>query len=62
MLSLVSISFVFAGVFSGSDDLTSGPFDDKMAQGIGYKTGRLRQIGMATMANGENGIRILRAL
>jgi hypothetical protein len=39
----VPISFVFAGVFPGSDDLTSGPFDAKIAQGIGYQTGMLRQ-------------------
>jgi hypothetical protein len=34
MLGSVPISFVFAGVFSGSDDLTSGPFDAKIAKGL----------------------------
>jgi hypothetical protein len=41
MLGPVPISFVFAGVFSGSDDLTSGPFDAKITQGIGYQTGKV---------------------
>jgi hypothetical protein len=62
MLGPVPISFVFAGVFSGSDDLACGFRDAKMAQGIGYQTGRLRQIGMATMANGKNAFQIPRAL